>query len=128
MDRRAILAALAAALMACSGEDKPPAMPAVLGGGWKLSGVSNPAPAPLLGSYEPARVWEASYSGTVPLTVTYNRMKSDTVAFELMQKWRSEPGATHFHRGPLFVVIRSAGAEPARLNAIAGEVEEALGR
>lgn len=129
MHRRTILAALIAALMACSSEEKPPSIPDVLGGDWKQAGVSNPAsPTPLLGSYEPARVWEASYSGAAPLTVTYHKMKSDTVAFELMQKWRSEPGATHFHHGPMFVVIRSAGADPARLNAIAKEVEEALKR
>lgn len=128
MDRRAILAALAAVFTACSGGGKPPSIPTAIGGEWKQSGVSNPPSTPLLGTYEPARVWEATYSGPLPLTVTYNRMKADTVAFELMQKWRSEPGATHFHHGSMFVVIRAAGAEAARLNAIAKEVEEALKR
>jgi hypothetical protein len=127
MNRRSIPAAVAALLIACSNAPRAPGIPATLSGDWKQAGVRNPVGAPpLLGRYAPESVWEVTFSGPSPLTVTYFGMASGTVAFELMQKWRAEAASTHFHSGSFFVVIKAPGVEPARLNAIAKELDEAL--
>jgi hypothetical protein len=46
----------------------------------------------------------ATYTGPSPVTVHVFRMKSETVTFEALQKWRPEKGVMHFYRGPYFVL------------------------
>ena len=46
----------------------------------------------------------ATYTGPSPVAVRVFRMKSETVAFEALQKWKPEKGVMHFYRGPYFVL------------------------
>jgi hypothetical protein len=46
----------------------------------------------------------AQYSGPSPVTVRVFRMKSPTVAFEALQKWKPEKGVMHFYRGAYFIL------------------------
>ncbi len=49
----------------------------------------------------------ATYSGAAPVTVRVFRMKSPTVAFEALQKWKPEKGVMHFYRGAYFVLAET---------------------
>ena len=50
----------------------------------------------------------AQYSGPSPVTVRVFRMKSSTVAFEALQKWKPEKGIMHFYRGAYFILAETA--------------------
>lgn len=62
------------------------------------------APAPSA-SYGLKRVLEGHYSGPVPVVVTAYEVKAGT-AFELMQKWRREPGKFSFYTENLLVEVQ----------------------
>lgn len=46
----------------------------------------------------------ATYTGPSSVAIRVFHMKSETVAFEALQKWRPEKGVMHFYRGPYFVL------------------------
>ena len=50
----------------------------------------------------------AQYSGPSAVTVRVFRMKSSTVAFEALQKWKPEKGIMHFYRGAYFLLAETA--------------------
>lgn len=50
----------------------------------------------------------AQYSGPSLVTVRVFRMKSPTVAFESLQKWKPEKGMMHFYRGAYFILAETA--------------------
>ena len=50
----------------------------------------------------------AVYSGPSPVAVRAFRMKSETVAFEALQRWKPEKGVMHFYRGPYFVLAETS--------------------
>ena len=54
---------------------------------------------------------QASYRGTGRITVKIYELKSETNAFELMQKWRRDKDETAFYKGPLFVTAAAATNE-----------------
>ncbi|MDX2150123.1 MAG: hypothetical protein SFV54_05275 [Bryobacteraceae bacterium] len=53
----------------------------------------------------------ADYNGPAPASVTVYRMRSETVAFELLQKWRRQPATLPFQHRDLLVVPRSDDSE-----------------
>jgi hypothetical protein len=50
----------------------------------------------------------ADYTGPSPVTVRVFRMKSSTVAFEALQKWKPEKGVMHFYRAEYFVLAETS--------------------
>lgn len=51
---------------------------------------------------------------------------SQAVAFELVQKWRPEPGKMAFHQGPYFVVLSGGGEDNKVRNGFAAALEALL--
>jgi hypothetical protein len=80
-------------------------------GTWRRGDVSKPASIPELVSrlgVEDAA--EATYSGAGKVTVHVFRMRAETSAFELMQKWRQQDGVATY-KGAYFFVARAEGAD-----------------
>ena len=54
---------------------------------------------------------QVSYRGTGRITVKAYELKTETNAFELMQKWRRDKDEIAFYKGPLFVTSAAANNE-----------------
>jgi hypothetical protein len=99
-------------MSSCGGgkPDAPLAMPRAAGT-WTLgqetpmNAAEYPQVLATLGIVD-ARV--ATYSGPSPVIVRVFRMRSSTVAFEALQKWKPEKGVMHFYRGAYFILAETA--------------------
>ncbi len=118
-------------LASCGGGAKPPAIPEELPGGWKRASLSTPPPesAPELArSLGVKLVTEAVFSGPGKITVTYYTMGASASAFELVQKWKPEPGEVFLSEGPHFVVARGPMLDGKPVKEIAKAIETELRR
>ncbi|HBY60693.1 MAG TPA: hypothetical protein DEH78_12780 [Solibacterales bacterium] len=116
-DRRRYFA-FALLLAACGAPEKGIDLPAHLAG--REGGPPGPwtrvslTPVPSAAIPETARqlglaeAVEAAYSGEIKVTVY--RMRSETAAFELLQKWRRQENTLPFQRGALLLVPACADA------------------
>ena len=103
---------LVVCLVSCgTGKPSPPLAFPAAAGPWTLTqekpilAEENPQVLNTLGIVD-ARA--AAYSGPSPVTVRAFRMKSETVAFEALQKWKPEKGIMHFYRGPYFILAETS--------------------
>jgi hypothetical protein len=114
--RRRVLFVLVTVLWGCSQTAKPlaDALPAELPGGWKRGAVAQAATVPeqaaTLGVDETAQTTYTGSSGSVE--VSAYRMRTDTSAFELMQRWRHDEGAAAY-KGAVFYVARATDRQAA---------------
>jgi len=116
-------------LLGCSRPAAPPSLPAALDGGWVRGETETPREPPeLVRKLGLARSHAAVYSGSGKLAVTVYEMTSDSGAFELVQKWKAEPGQIFLHKGRYFVLVQSPGMDTRTLSRLAGQIEAALGR
>ena len=101
-------------------------LPQQVGGGWSRQDVQ-PLDASDLPSDVTGMPWKqaviARYAGGGPgaINVRLIEFKAETIAFELMQRWRQSEGLA-FYKGPYFIVCRPDGVDPQRL----GEFTRAL--
>ncbi len=122
-------AALFAAACGPGEQGLPWTPPAAIAGGWQLA--SSEAIPPEQAPEEVRRLGletalRGRYDGPLPLTVEFYRMRSAPSAFELMQRWRPEPGRMASYKGRWFFLIQSDGAAHAELTAAAQGLEAAL--
>lgn len=107
MDRRAATALLISSVTAgCTRTARPLAdvLPMDLAGVWKRSQVTSLSDIPaLISQAGPAESAETTYTGPATVNVQVFRMRSETSAFELMQKWRQSDGIAGY-KGPYFMV------------------------
>src|SRR4051794_31745672 len=93
--QRSVLLGLFLLLYSCARAPKSfeEILPPELSGGWKRTAITRSAAIPpavsQLGNADAA---EATYSGVGTVRLSVYRMKSETAAFELMQKWRTTDG------------------------------------
>lgn len=77
-----------------------------LAGVWKRSQVTSLSDIPaLISQAGPEESAETTYTGPAIVNVQVFRMRSETSAFELMQKWRQSDGIAGY-KGPYFMVAR----------------------
>lgn len=62
----------------------------------------------------------------VRLTASVYEYGSQAVAFELVQKWRPEPGKMAFHQGAYFVILSGGGDDNNVRNGFAAKLEASL--
>lgn len=67
-----------------------------------------------------------NYTGTAPVKVNLYEMRTSSSAFELLQKFRPQPGKVAFHRDELFVVAESSELPQAELVAFTQALQKAL--
>ena len=95
-------------------------MPASVGE-WRRSGDASAAtPVP-----RGVAAWSAVYDGTPRITATIHEMPSG-LAFDVLQKWRPEPGKLAFFRGRYFGVAESAGTDQRALQPFVAAFEKLL--
>lgn len=110
-----ILAALTAS---CSGRGAKPEILPMQIGRWKRKAVENipgeQVPEQVKGmGFQRAR--RAFYQAeTNRLLATVFEMNAQTVAFELVQKWRPQEGKIAFHQGPYFITLEGGNAAEQR--------------
>lgn len=126
---RRILAAAALAMLACSEPPAGPHLPLTLNGGWTRADAPAPPAAPeQVTKLGLVRAHSAIYEGNGRIEVIVYQMTSESGAFELVQKWRAEPGTVYLHKGRNFVLLRSPGMDNASLSKLANQIEVTLGR
>ena len=111
MKRRDALV-LCALFAGCGVSRKPLAdsVPAELPGGWKRGNVAALPEVPeLVSQFGPDESVRTQYSGPGSVDVRIFRMKAETSAFELIQKWRQSEGLAAY-KGPHFFVATGDGA------------------
>ena len=80
-------------------------------GTWRRGDVSKVAQQPeVVSNLGVEDAAQATYSGAGNVTVQVFRMRAETSAFELMQKWRQQDGIATY-KGSYFFVARSEGAD-----------------
>ncbi|MBM3762449.1 MAG: hypothetical protein FJW36_19650 [Acidobacteria bacterium] len=94
-------------LSACTTEKKPFELPKQTEGGWKLTASQPFQAAEWITRLGMKNATRASYTGPINTEVYFYELKSESAALECMQRWRTNPGESHFFKGDLFVVIRS---------------------
>ena len=94
-------------LSACGGGDGTVKLPAAFGGQWRLAGSAAETDVPEVAKQLGLKAaMRGRYEGdNGELTVRIFRMAAQASAFELIQKWRAEPGTLHFQSEDLFVVL-----------------------
>jgi hypothetical protein len=105
-------------------------LPAQVEGGWTRVDLQ-----PLHASDLPADItgmpWKqaviARYKGPAAVNVRLIEMQAETVAFELMQRWRQSEGLA-FYKGPYFVVCRPDGADSQQLSQFTRALQNAMAR
>jgi hypothetical protein len=93
--------------------------------GWKRGDVKVPAEVPAaaesLGVVSSA---EAVYAGAGRVRVRVLQMKAETVAFEMMQKWRHTDGLGAY-KGPYFFIAQGeAGSAPQSVMELLGVLQK----
>jgi hypothetical protein len=129
MNRRSFAMAAAVAASCGGGSTREVALPDSLPGGWKRAAIE-PVPveqAPELArSLGVKRVARARFDGPTPLTATCFTMGGPASAFELVQKWKPEPGEMFFASGAEFVVLAGPGMDSKSLRPLADALDRAL--
>ncbi len=107
---------------------KPPkklddVFPPELGGGWKRGNVTPITETPaLIGQAGPLDSAQSEYTGPAGrVAVQVFRMKAETSAFELRQKWRPDDGIATY-KGPLFFVARGEKTPPNMVMSLLSEL------
>lgn len=102
-------------------------LPGELPDGWKLAGTEDETDVPeLVRQMGLRQAVRARYQGNGELTVRVFKMKAQASAFELVQKWRAEPGKMFFQAGDHFVILEQPGAAPEMLSRAAKELDRKL--
>jgi hypothetical protein len=100
-------------------------LPEQIAGGWQrnnLTSIRNvPQVVSQLGLEEGV---ETTYQGSGAVHVQLFRMRAETSAFELMQKWRPDQGVAAY-KGPYFFVATSQGAAPHAVAALLRALQQA---
>jgi hypothetical protein len=120
---------LALGLLSCGGGGGDFTIPPSVGDAWKLA-TQDPAPPEqaAAGARELGlkRLLVARYSGPGSPEVAIHQMTSGSGAFEMVQKWRPQPGTLAAHKGSLFFTVRSSGLDARELNRFLSLFEAAL--
>jgi hypothetical protein len=127
--RRRKLLMLAPLLAACSGGMREAEYPKEVGGGWRLYGVEDmPAEqAPVELRTAGVTAWRRGrYEGPGWMDVFLYRMGTQASAFEMQQKWRTQPGILVGHADNLFIVYRPERSTPAEVAKFPAAFEKAL--
>jgi hypothetical protein len=128
MERRKLLV-LAGLLAGCGGGVREAEYPKEVEGGWKLVGVEDkPAiHAPQELQLAGLQRWRwGRYEGTGWMDVFLYKMGTPAAAFEMQQKWRSEPGMLAGHLDNLFIVYRPDRSTPEAVRKFPDGFERAL--
>jgi hypothetical protein len=110
--RRRTLFLISIVFTACgkSGKSWDSVLPQQVPGGWIRGALTSPAPdipeaVTALGVAETA---ETRYTGPASVRVRVFRMKAETSAFEMIQRWRQTDGLAAY-KGPYFFVVNPSG-------------------
>lgn len=68
------------------------------------------------------------YESGAKVTVSIYEFGAGAVAFEMVQKWRPQPGKMAMHEGPHFIILESNGADAKQMAAFATLLENSLKR
>jgi hypothetical protein len=125
------VAIISLGLLGCAGADRAESGDPMkqLSGGYRLidSEILSAETAPeLVRNMGLRSVRRLHYQGPEEFQVTIFEMNSGSSAFELVQKWKAEPGKLHFHQASRFILLESTGADHATLNRLAGTVEKEM--
>lgn len=116
-------------LTACGGPAAPPTYPKTLEGGYRLVGEQvlpgNPVPD-LVPAAGLVRVMSLVYQSANSVQLLVFETTGSSVAFEAMQKWRTQDGKRAVHRERYFVVAQSGDGNAATLDAFLTEFEKHL--
>jgi hypothetical protein len=112
---RLAIAAAACILLAACGPPRTartPEPPEQVAAAWKRTALERPPLDSAPEALRPAAPLEwirASYQSYASVVlVDIFRMRSSATAFEMLQRWKSEPGSVAFQHGDLFVVCSSS--------------------
>ena len=129
MNRRSVIF-LPLFLAGCTKYGKGPAemLPAEPGG-WKRGDVKSPAEVPPVAeSLGVVASAEALYLGEGRVRVRCLQMKAETVAFELMQKWRPQTDGLGAYKGPyFFIAAGEAGSTRESVMELLGLLQKGVG-
>jgi hypothetical protein len=124
--RRRTLFAVSLAFLGCGKTEKPldSVLPQQVANGWTRGTIATPSinipeAVTALGVERSA---ETTYTGPASVRVRVFRMKAETSAFEMIQKWRQTEGLAAY-KGPYFFI---ANASSETNPAIVGELLRAL--
>ena len=129
--RRRTLFAVSLAFLGCGRTEKPLAsvLPQQVANGWTRGTITTPSSnipeaVTALGVEDSA---ETTYSGPASVRVRVFRMKAETSAFEMIQKWRQTEGLAAY-RGPYFFIANPSGdASPAIVRELLRGLQQAAG-
>ena len=128
--RRRTLFLVSIIFTACGKSGKPldSVLPLRVTGGWTRGEVTSPAldiPAAVaaLGVADTA---ETSYTGPTTVKVRVFRMKAETSAFEMIQKWRQSDGLAAYQGPYFFVVSPSSEVSPAVIGELLRNLQKAV--
>ena len=122
---------LLVALVGCGRPRAEIHFPSDIAGGWRLEGapVESLAEAwPDARTHGLESLAVAKYSGDGDPVILAHRMASSAGAFETMQRFRAEAGATAFQYGIFFIVVRSPAMGQAGLSRFTGEFKQRISR
>ena len=86
-------------------------LPSSLAGGWKRGDVFTLSDIPaVVSQLGPEESVQTVYTGPGTVTVRAFRMRAETSAFELIQKWRQSDGLAAYKGAYFFVVTGDAAA------------------
>ena len=103
-------------------------LPQQVANGWSRGAISTPASdipesVTALGIEESA---ETMYTGPASVRVRVFRMKAETSAFEMIQKWRQTDGLAAY-KGPYFFIANSTGdASPVVIGGLLRGLQQAV--
>jgi hypothetical protein len=126
MERRELLLAVVA-LTSCGKQPRSfeNVLPKQVAGEWGRGDLvpltEVPEPVSQLGLDSAA---EATYKGSGVVRVRVFRMRAETSAFELMQKWRQSDGIAAY-KGPFFFVATPQGTDPQAVGALLRALQQA---
>jgi hypothetical protein len=100
-------------------------------GAWRRTSVENMPPEEHSQELKQRGIKQArrgNYEANgVRLTASVYEYGSQAVAFEMVQKWRPEPGKMAFHQGPYFVILSGGAPEDNKVrNEFAAALEASL--
>jgi hypothetical protein len=129
MHRRTLLTA-ALGVAACRTSSKPldSVLPQQLAGGWSRGDVQSPAgdTPVIVTELRPANSAEATYTGPSSVRRRVFEMKSETSAFDLIQKWRQADGLAAY-KGPYFLIANGrADATPTVITDLLRKLQQGI--
>ncbi|MBC8167236.1 MAG: hypothetical protein H7Y20_15370 [Bryobacteraceae bacterium] len=98
-------------------------LPPQIEGGWARGKLEKSGTLPaLIAQAGPSDTAEALYAGSGTIRIRVYRLKSETSAFELMQKWRQTDGMA-VYKGAYFFVANGDGVSPSAIMALLAELQ-----